>query len=57
MHIASAITIQFNIVNYIYLLVGLIIIGAIAIVGCMYLYGEYQEYKRKQQVRTDRPWL
>jgi hypothetical protein len=57
MDLARSVAIQFNIVNYIYLLVGLIIIGAIAIVGCMYLYVEYQEYKRKQQVRTDRPWL
>jgi hypothetical protein len=56
MHIASAITIQFNIVTYIYLLIGVIVIGAIVIVGSVYLYGEYQEYKR-EHINTKKDWL
>jgi len=57
MDIARAIAIQFDILNAVYLLVGLIIIGAIAVVGTIYLYGEYQEFKRKRTTTNKKPWL
>ena len=57
MDIARAIAIQFNIVNYIYSLVGIVIILAIAVVGTVYLYGEYQEFKRKRTTTNKKDWL
>ena len=58
MDITRAIAIQFDILNAVYLLVGLIIIGAIAVVGTVYLYGEYQEFKRKRKhITNKKDWL
>lgn len=56
MDIARAIAIQFDILNAVYLLIGVIVIGAIVIVGSVYLYGEYQEYKR-EHINTKKDWL
>ena len=57
MDITRAIAIQFNIVNAVYWFIGIVIIGAIAVVGTMYLYSEYQEFKRKRITTNKKPWL
>ena len=57
MDIARAITIQFNILNAVYLFIGLIVIGTIVILGSMYLYNEYREYQRKHTNTNKKDWL
>jgi hypothetical protein len=57
MDITRAIAIQFDILNAVYSLIGIIVIGAIAVVGTMYLYSEYKEYQRKRTTTNKKPWL
>jgi hypothetical protein len=52
LEITRAITTQVNILlNGLYIVVGLVVIVAIAVFGSIYLYGEYQEFKRSKQTK------
>ena len=55
MDLARAITVQFDIVSGIYIFIGIILMGVVVIFGSMYLYTEYQEYRRNKATKKD--WL